>query len=319
MMTDITFTFSPILRHTLQRIDRYRQTILSIPILPRKEIEIRHEATNLRILAALRLADIPMTMQELTGLLARNPKRPHPIEREALLYRQALMYIRDEWTGQTQPLTVSAIEILMHVAVPMLSRHISRAIWESSSDIRHLISYIETQPDHPVIAAGLTHAYMARTRLHTYSGGRMTLLISGLILTRHGYDCRGMLSLESELTRDRNAYTHALDSVGQLGQMTVWLEYYTACVAGAYETLLENFERTDTGNRHRNTSASILNTRQNQIRMLLDMPGAKITNREVQKRFHVSQITASRDLTRLVSYGFLTSSGKGRSVYYTLA
>ncbi len=319
MTATIAYTYSPLLQHNTKRIDQYRNRALSIPLLPRKEIELRHEATCLRILAALHQANLPMTMQELTGLFTRNPKRPHPIEHQALLYRQALMYIRDEWTGQARPLTVSAIEVLMHIAVPMLSRHISRCVRESAADIKHLIAYTETQPDHPVIAAGLTHAYIAHTPLHKYSDGRMTFLISSLILTRHGYDCRGMLSLESELTRDTNAYDHALHSIRQLGQMTVWLEYYTNSVVSAYETLLGNFEGPDTEKKRRNGSVSVLNTRQNQIRMLLDMPGAKITNREVQKRFRISQITASRDLTRLVSYGFLTSSGKGRSVYYTLA
>lgn len=60
-----------------------------------------------------------------------------------------------------------------------------------------------------------------------------------------------------------------------------------------------------------------LNDRQKSILNMLDQPTASITNRLTQKAYKVSQITASRDLAKLTTLGFLFSHGKGRSVYYT--
>jgi len=60
-----------------------------------------------------------------------------------------------------------------------------------------------------------------------------------------------------------------------------------------------------------------LNGRQQSILSVLENPGEKITNKDVQKKFGVSQITASRDLSHLTTLGLLLAHGKGRSVYYT--
>ena len=68
-----------------------------------------------------------------------------------------------------------------------------------------------------------------------------------------------------------------------------------------------------------NASASLwrLSNRQKLIMEKLENPNIKITNREVAKMFAVSQITASRDLSKMVNLGILLPHGKGRSVYYT--
>ena len=60
-----------------------------------------------------------------------------------------------------------------------------------------------------------------------------------------------------------------------------------------------------------------LTQRQREILSVLEQPGAQISNKTVQKRFLVSQITSFRDLSKLSSLGILFVHGKGRSVYYT--
>ena len=317
MDTPIAYTFSPLLQSLTSSIDQYRTHILTTPLLPRKETALRTFATQNRILTALSHAHIPMTAQELTRLLTTPPKRPHPIEQEALLYRQALSYIHDEWTGTLLHPTASLIEILMHISLPRSFRNISRIIEDATPDITKLLAYLHAANDHPVILAGITHAFMTQSPLHNTSKGRITFLLMSLILARSGYDVRGMLTLESTLTSDHKAYTHALASIASYGQMTIWLEYFATCVLEAYKVLEE---RVRLSAKHpEESSTSLLNDRQKQILLLLDTYGAKITNREVQKRFRISQITASRDLTKLVAKGFIASRGKGRSISYTIA
>lgn len=317
MDTPIAYTFSPLLHSLTSSIDQYHTHILTIPLLPRKETALRTLATQNRILTALSEARIPMTAPELSRLLNNPPKRPHPIEQEALLYRQALSYIRDEWTGISLHPAASHIEVLMHISLPQSFRNISRIIDATSTDITKLLSYMHVSNDHPVILAGITHAFMTQSALHSTSKGRITSLLTSLILARSGYDARGMLTHESTLINDRKAYAHALASITAYGQMTIWLEYFTTCVLEAYKALEVRVQQSNKLSVE--TTPNLLNDRQKQILLLLDTYGAKITNREVQKRFRVSQITASRDLTKLVSGGFITSRGKGRSVSYSIA
>lgn len=317
MDTPIAYTFSPLLHSLTTTIDRYRTHILTTPLQPRKEIALRTSAAQNRILTALLQARIPMTAPELSRLFNNPPKRPHPIDQEALLYRQALSYIRDEWTGAPNLPAASHIEILMHISLPRSYRNVSHIIADSTPDIAKLIAYIHASNDHPVVLAGITHAYMTGIPLHSASKGRITLLLMSLILARTGYDARGMLTLESTLTSDRKAYAHALTSISSYGQMTIWLEYFATCTLEAYKALED---RIQLSNKHlEETTPSLLNDRQKQILLLLDTYGTKITNREVQKRFGISQITASRDLTKLVAKGFIASRGKGRSISYTIA
>lgn len=240
------------------------------------------------------------------------------MEREALMYRQALSYIRDEWTGVSRTPTLADIEVLMHISFPASFPRISRILQTSAEDLSTLIGYIQTSRDHPVILAGITHAYMTHTLLHEISRGRITSLMTDIIMAASGYDVRTMLALESQLFADRKAYDHALSSVSSYGQMTIWLEYSTACISEAYKAL-ENRVLTAHSAPEKRSSISLLTERQKQILILLDSYGSKITNREVQRRFRISQITASRDLSKLVSHGYLTRRGNGRSISYTLS
>lgn len=316
MNTPIAFTYSPLLQRLTTSIDRYRVTILLTPLNPQKELALRSSATQSRILIALAQANIPMTATELSRLRTAPPKRPHPMDQEALLYRQALLHIRDEWTGVTQYPSLSDIEVLMHISQRHSFPRISRIIQDASPDIATLLAYIHTSTDHPVVLAGITHAYLTQTPLHTQSQGRMTLLLTSLILARAGYDARGMLALEASLVGDHKAYTQARSSITSYGQMTIWLEYFATCTEMAYKTLET---RLHAATHHLEKRALLhLNDRQKHILLLLDTYGAKITNREVQKRFGVSQITASRDLARLLSAGHIASHGNGRSISYSI-
>jgi predicted HTH transcriptional regulator len=60
-----------------------------------------------------------------------------------------------------------------------------------------------------------------------------------------------------------------------------------------------------------------LTDRQKEIVVMMDRPQSSVTNRQVQKEFGISQITASRDLARLTTLGILYPQGRGRSVHYT--
>lgn len=318
MKDPIAYTFSPLLHTLTSAIDHYRTHILTVPLLPRKEMALRTIATEHRILEALTYARIPMTAAELSRLLHTPPKRPHPMEREALMYRQALAYIRDEWTGLTRSPTLADIEVLMHISYTIPFPRISRILHNASEDLSAYIAYAHTSQDHPVILAGITHAYLSKTLLHEASRGRITSLMTDVIMAASGYDIRAMLAVEPQLLADRKAYDHALSSTSSYGQMTIWLEYFAACVCEAYKAL-EKQVMTAHASPEKRSPVSLLSERQKQILILLNSYGAKTTNRDVQRRFHISQITASRDLSKLVSDGYLSRRGKGRSISYTLS
>jgi Fic family protein len=146
--------------------------------------------------------------------------------------------------------------------------------------------------------------------------GRIGRLLSYLFLYRAGLDFRGMLNLEEYYKRDIITYKRMLDQAKIQGNMTTFIEYFALGVKTSLEVVLENIKNEKFQD---NLPAKFwkLNSRQRSLMQTLENPEEKISNKDIQKRFGVSQITASRDLTHLSNLGLLLAHGKGRSVYYT--
>ena len=125
-----------------------------------------------------------------------------------------------------------------------------------------------------------------------------------------------MLNLEEYYRRDIVTYHRMLEISKIQGNMTLFLEYFVYGMSASLEKIMDDIRSLKTGE-YLPASFWKLNSRQKAIMETLENPEEKITNKQVQKRFNVSQITASRDLTNLTNLGLLLTHGKGRSIYYT--
>ncbi|MEK7532976.1 MAG: hypothetical protein AAB542_00935 [Patescibacteria group bacterium] len=280
-MLTISYTLTPTIQDHLLAIDQARRTILTTPISLLTERKLRYQTHT---------AD--MSKQ----------------------YRLALDWIRETWSANPKAVTPAAIHALIELILPPREAH--RAVKDAGSTIRYVTTYLSSQKDHPVMLASVAHAELAHSPLFTVSAGRLCRLLTTLILTKYGYDCRGMLALEPEWQSTPERYRKAMASIETYGQMTQWHEYFAGTVLAALESLSHTVVRASESVLPEGVAPSLSN-RQERILSLLEHPTMKITNREVQRAFHVSQITASRDLSRLASFGLLYAHGKGRSVYYT--
>jgi len=140
-------------------------------------------------------------------------------------------------------------------------------------------------------------------------------IASYLFLYQSGMDCRGLLVLEKPWSQERKLFNGYYTTALAKQNVTGWLEYFIKTVCGQLEEVYQSFLYSQT--KVEEEKIGHLNERQKVIMTLLDDPQAIITNRTIQKIFHISAITASRDLARLTSLGLLIQQGKGRSVRYT--
>ncbi|HLD24829.1 MAG TPA: hypothetical protein VJB96_02820 [Patescibacteria group bacterium] len=189
-----------------------------------------------------------------------------------------LTSIRREWTGNPASITEDVLE-------------------KPKPETKRLCIFLNSKNDHPIILAGVACA-----ALHNEPAGKLLTL---LLFAKHGYDCRGMLVFEPKWEAGFEKYA----------QLTLWLEHFTQDVQTAYEKLSQTVTASST--RPLLSKPWILSTRHKRILDSLEHPAANITNRELARRFRVSQVTASRDLAHLTRLGILYAHGKGRSVYYT--
>lgn len=316
-MKTVSYTISRILSDDLAAIDLLRNKLLTIPINPRIEYLFRWNAMVETIYGSFVLSKVPISRAEIELILSKPRHAKTPTSTAIDAYANAYRWITQHWSGSPIAVTCGDIEVLATLALSQPHRT-HEAFSSQEREIGTFCKYLTTQNDHPVVSAGLAHAYLLHTPIGTQDLGKIARLTSSVYLTQSGYDIRGMNHPESIWANDPKAYEFAFREALQLGQLTPWLEYVASSIKSSYLHLVTAFERAAHGVYTAEEQAkTFLSNRQLDILDLGAVPNAKLTNRSIQVHFHISAITASRDLAHLASIGQLYTHGKGRSVYYT--
>jgi len=319
-MVNLSYNLSSSLTESLQRIENLRHRILLAPLPPKTELKLRFEAMVNRIYWSLTLSGNSLTKTEMVKLLISNHhsrKKLTQDEQDVINYKKALDYISQNWLVSSNRITPKVVIALHDLACAGRLRR-------TETELKQVLDYLQVglsvslaaSSENPVIQAGIAQIQLVALAPFTHGNGRTARLLALLFLYKAGFDFRGLLVLERYFRRDLAAFREATENVYKNQNLTLWLEYFAKGVAAQLEKALgdiasSRFEISLP------TSFWNLNDRQKEILTILDQPGSTITNKEVQKQFKVSQITASRDLSRLADLGLIFPNGKGRSIYYT--
>jgi len=250
----------------------------------------------------------------LLSSLNPNYKKLTDDEKEVLRYQNVLDYIYHNWHVNDDKLNVSDIETIYN----LISANKSTISATKEEELARVLRYLELSDEHSVIKAGILQLEIRYLSPFASYNGILSRIASYLMLYKNGYDIRGMLVLDEYWKKENSKYKEAIKSTFLSQVLTHWLEFY----AEAMEFQLNKTMQAIYAKRTQHLLPEIfweLNERQMEIRRYLLNPKNTISNREVQKRFGVSQITASRDLTKMVKLGTLVARGRGRSTYYTAA
>lgn len=309
-MLSLSYTSSDQLQGSLATIDSYRRDILLTPLPQQTELRLRWEALVNRIYWSIALHGNPLPKPEIVRVITRKGTfRPTPSELEVLKLRQTLLFISQHWTGSQTAVGPKTVQIIHDMSA-------DGKFVGPERDLIQFLKYLQVNPEHPVIQAAIAQIELVALNLFTGGNGRTGRLLAHLFLTKAGYDCRGLLVLEEYWRRDLVALEQATKQVLGGGTLTAWLEFFSLAVA---TQLTKAAAVISTGPQTGAVRAAVtsLNDRQKKILAILEEPDTTLTNRKVQKLCKISQITASRDLTKLAAAGLLFSHGHGRSVYYT--
>jgi Fic family protein len=297
-------------QESLQKIDALRRDILLSVISPKDESRFRWQTLIERIFWSLTLSDRPLGKKEIVNLLTEDPKKRLTLsQKEAIKYKKIFDYIHQDWLASQKPILLQDV-LFLHKLICQSQLRVNQEL------LQQCLSYFQTSHEHPVIQAGLIQFQILALSPFTDGNDRLARLLTYLFLYKEGFDCKGFLVLEEYFRRNLTDYQQILKQAAQAGNQTAWLEYFVKGLEAQFEKTLKVIT-------HEKTKVNVptpvfeLNERQKEILALMENPGITITNRQVQKLFKISQITASRDLAKLVSLGFLFTHGGGRSVYYT--
>ncbi len=316
-MLSLSYYISYELRKSLDSSDALRQKILLTPISPKNASKMKWEFMIRRIHYAFMLRGYSLDSETIIKIITRS-QRPATtqLQIEVVKYRQVLNFIAEEWTANTSPITYRNIKNILSM-ISLDDKRDGLRLNKSQEEIQHLLDYLQPRPDHPVILAAIMYVKILEMQPLLQNNDLFASLIATMILNKYGFDVQGWLTFEEFFYKNIEKYKIALQETFNKSKMTIWMEFY----AVAIETQLIKIATSVNLSQQKLASPSFwkLTDRQREILNLFQEPGSRITNQKVQKVFGISQITASRDLSKLASLELLYGHGKGRSVYYIRA
>lgn len=316
---NLAYHISENLASHLEKINKLRIELLTLPLSPKNELRLKWEAGLERIAWSLAMTETNLSKNEIAKILVSPPKKPTSVESDILNFKKTLSYIRENWIGNQNQIDMAVVKKIYDLSCRETMGRATGLTEYAEKRMNFFLDYLEkAKSEHPAIAAAIAQEQTINVTPFDKGNGRIGRLLSYLYLYKSGYDMREMLVLEEFYRRDIVTYRRMLELAKIEGNLTFWLEYFAFGLLTALKKALDNVRGL---NFSRSLPASLwkLNNRQRQILEKLEVPGAKITNKEVVKLFGVSQITASRDLAKLTSLGLLLNHGKGRGAAYTKA
>jgi len=320
VMPQLAYNLSDNIKRCLGEIDTLRKSIVLTSINPKISLRLRWNSEIERIYWAFSLTDFQYFKQQITDILIKRSEgnKKMPKEKRLILdYKKALDYIRSDWLAANKEIDANTVRDLFDIAIKPTAGNPSVTKFNSRKNlIDHLMEYLRAGKEHPVIQAGIAHIQILGLSPFNEGNGRISRLLTYLVLYKEGYDFNDLFYLEEYFRKDIVSLREAVKSVDLTQNMTLWLEYFTKGVVIQLEKTYENIKTEKFGSSTPYTFWR-LNDRQEEILVILQNPNEKVNNSRVQKLFKTTQITASRDLAKLTSLGLLFPHGKGRSTYYT--
>lgn len=295
-MITFSYTISPELKFEIEKIEKLRSSILLELIEPSKELQMRWEANLDRATHISRTTNNKLKRVEVERTKSGKD------------YITVYSWIYHSWRLNPQKIQLNDVKKVFSFY------HEASSLNEP--EIKNMLDFTQVKPEHPVVQAGIVLALMLETYDQSQNILKHTLPISSIFLFKQGFDFRGMLDVEEYISNDRSRFLQLLKNAYKDGNLSKFLEYFAEAVSITAEKALRRVKNSEIKS-DIPSSYFLLTERQKEIMSLFDKPTAKISNKTVQKKFGVSQITASRDLARLHNLGLIFSAGKGRSVYYT--
>lgn len=310
-MPQLAYNLSDNIKRCLGEIDTLRKSIVLTSINPKILLRLKWNSEIERIYWAFSLTDHQYSKQEIADILIKRSGG------SVLNYKKALDYIRSDWLAANKEVSAKSVRDLFDIAIKNTAGNPSVTKFNTRKNlIDHLMEYLKVGKEHPVIQAGIAHIQILGLSPFNEGNGRISRLLTYLILYKEGYDFSDLFYLEEYFRKDVVSLREAVKSVDSTQNITLWLEYFTKGIVIQLEKTYENIKTEKFGVSTPYTFWR-LNERQEEILVILQNPNEKVNNARVQKLFNTSQITASRDLAKLTSLGLLFPHGKGRSTYYT--
>jgi len=313
----LSYNISKSLEDKLIEIEKIRRDLLLMPLSLKDSSRLKWESKIERVFFALSFEGTNIQKEEIAKLLT-SPTKKHlkSTEKEALFYANTFGFLEYKWLVSDNTPDSDSVLNLYNIITPIKSKKEMKSFKKTRKKIDYLFEYLETGNLNPVIQSAIAYIQLLALSPFKKQSTKISMLTSYLLLYKNAYDFRGFLVLEKHFTNDMDNLQKAIKNVYEKRSLTPWLNYFSNSLFLQCREIIDKAGKKEFKLKQTH-SLGELNERQKQILTFLERPGENITNKKVQKMFKISQITASRDLSKLTNLSLLFAHGKGRSVYYT--
>lgn len=311
-MKSLSYTRSTTLTSSIQTLDELHKQLLLIPLSPQNELQLQWDSSNMKIQYLLALGGRTVSSVQIgEHLLHLDQKNIIPFKSEIESYRIAFDYLYHHWL--VNPKVVEPGDLLEYYQTMFPKETLTG----DETELKASLQYIQINPEHPIIQASLAQILILSLSPFSAYNEQFSHLVFLLFMYKYGYDMRRLPIYEEQYVQDLTNYKNMILQSNRLENVTPWLEYVCQRAIIAIQKSVDTVQQQENIPARSRAQLFSLNERQHVVMNLFNSPGAKITNRAIQKKCKVSQITASRDLAKLADSGLIFALGKGRSTYYT--
>lgn len=338
------FQISNKILQNIGAIEAARQVIENAPLLPYWEKKFQEEAAIRSVHFGTHIEGNELSLNQVERVLEGEQivARERDVQ-EVINYRNVVNYIEEKQNAPIDEDTIFDLhKIVVHkILSPQDSGHyrekdvvIRNSITGEVSfkpphsievewQMKDLVHFIQNERDiHPVLKTGIVHYEFVRIHPFLDGNGRVGRALSMLVLFREGYDVRKFFSIEEHFDRDPEAYYDSLQSVEKRnGELTVWLEYFTGCLAIELTKIKEKIEHIsiDSTLKKKLGGPVMLTDRQLKIVEYMQQIGY-LENKVFANLFpDVSEDTVLREVQDLVKKGIIVKKGRTKGVKYLMA
>lgn len=219
----------------------------------------------------------------------------------------------DEWHKGNYKVHSNAVEAYFPDGTRQTIFQTTEAGYATDDAMRQLLSWYQSESIvHPLIkVAAFVYEFLS---VHPFQegNGRLSRLISTLLLLQNGYRWIQYVSFEHEVENRKNEYYHVLRSCQAQRpneDVTVWMQFFLSCLSNIQSQLMTKLNISGVEAQLSSKEKSILS-------MILNRPN--IQSGEIAAKLEIPSPTVKRILSVLLDKGLIEKHGIGRNVSYTI-
>lgn len=230
------------------------------------------------------------------------------------LHNSLMKYsVKDEWHKGNYKVHSNAVEASFPDGTRQIIFQTTESGFATEDSIRALINWYNSETEvHPLIKiASFIYDFLS---VHPFQdgNGRLSRLISTLLLLKNGYKWIQYVSFEHEIENRKNEYYHVLRSCQAQRpneDVTVWIQFFLSCLSNIQSLLLTKLHNSGMETQLSPKEKSIFTIIQNR---------PNIQSGEIAEKLGIPSPTVKRILSELFNKGLIEKQGRGRNVSYTV-